>query len=360
MRVSAAVLGMAVRDYVRGLPLTRVVRVHVSEPRMRGGHLVDAHEPLQAIEYELLDFVLTRTRPRVRHSPCLPKQTPLTRGYCAMFRLWKCLMACILIVSVTSLVAGCSLSPARFVVRPDENDFIEYAFGGGELGAPWTQMTIRGDGRITYHYVFPNAGTWPREEMIREHSLSPSETQRLFQALVDAGLFGLIDLRSESVGISRTTIAASIDGHELKVSIEGTPDERIHGEIRALVEEIRLEWIIKVAIHVNLSDGYAYCVFNPDGWAEGGHESGGFVHMEKEEIPGEEIAAIWEVASELNPAKYPLEVSAIRDCVDCVDLFIYYEDGQVMRISWPFGEEHADPTVRALAELIYEYNIGGW
>lgn len=63
--VSAAALGMDVRDDVSGLPLARVVQVHVSGPRMRGGHLVDAHESLQSIDYELLDFVLARTHPRV-------------------------------------------------------------------------------------------------------------------------------------------------------------------------------------------------------------------------------------------------------------------------------------------------------
>jgi uncharacterized protein (UPF0276 family) len=47
-----------VQYYVRGLPLARVVQVHVSGPRMRGGQLVDVHEPMQAIDYELLDFVL--------------------------------------------------------------------------------------------------------------------------------------------------------------------------------------------------------------------------------------------------------------------------------------------------------------
>ena len=63
--VSAAVLGMDVRDYVNRLPLRRVVQVHVSGPRMRGGHWVDAHEPLQVTDYELLDFVLARTEPKV-------------------------------------------------------------------------------------------------------------------------------------------------------------------------------------------------------------------------------------------------------------------------------------------------------
>ena len=265
-----------------------------------------------------------------------------------------------LIVSVTSLVAGCSSSQARFAVRPDGDDLIEYTFGGGEVGADWTQITIRGDGHVTYHYLFSYAGTLAQEEMTREHFLSSSETQELFQSLVDAGLFALTDVRDGGVDIPRATITASVDGHDLEVSIDGTPDERVHSQIRALIEAVRFEWIIEVAVHVNPSDGYAYCRFNPDGWAEGGHESSGFVHMEEEEIPREQIAAIWEVASVLNPSVYPLDTRAIRDCVDCVDLFITYEDGQVMRISWPFGEEHSDPTVRALAELIYEYNIGGW
>jgi hypothetical protein len=277
-----------------------------------------------------------------------------------MFRHQKCFTACILILSVVLLVAGCSSSQVWFVVQTDENDFMEYAFGGGEYGADWTQITIRGNGHVTYHYIFPYAGSWPQEEMIQEHTLSPSASQELFQALVDAGLFALRDLRYEGEDNPRTTIAASIDGHELKVSIDSTPNEQIHSQIRALVEEIRLEWIIKVAIHVNRSDGYAYCEFKSDGWAEGGHENCNFIHKEEGEIPQEQIAAIWEMASLLNPSMYPVEFSAIRDCMDCVDLLIYYEDGQVMHITWLFKEEHSDPTVQALAELIYEYNIGGW
>ena len=64
-RVSAAVLGVDVYDYLRDLPLNRVVQVHVSGPRMRDGRLVDAHESLQETDYALLDFVLDRTQPQV-------------------------------------------------------------------------------------------------------------------------------------------------------------------------------------------------------------------------------------------------------------------------------------------------------
>lgn len=121
--------------------------------------------------------------------------------------------------------------------------------------------------------------------------------------------------------------------------------------------------ITTVAIHVTPGDGYAYCEFTADGWAEGGHESGGpqpLVHMEREEIPREQIEAIWEAARAIDTSVYPLETSAIRECVECVDLFIYYEDGQVMHLSWPFRKRHPDPKVQELEALIYEYNVGGW
>ena len=64
-RVSAEVLGVDVRDYLRALPLDRVVQIHASGPRVQDGRLVDVHEPLQAIDYDLLRFVLARTGPEV-------------------------------------------------------------------------------------------------------------------------------------------------------------------------------------------------------------------------------------------------------------------------------------------------------
>ena len=64
-RVSAAVLGIDVHDYVKRLPLDRVLQVHISGPRVRDGRLVDAHEPLQEVDYTLLDFLLARTYPQV-------------------------------------------------------------------------------------------------------------------------------------------------------------------------------------------------------------------------------------------------------------------------------------------------------
>jgi uncharacterized protein (UPF0276 family) len=64
-RISAAALGVDVYGYLDDLPLDRVVQVHTSGPRLRGGRLVDAHEPLQAVDYALLDYVLERVCPQV-------------------------------------------------------------------------------------------------------------------------------------------------------------------------------------------------------------------------------------------------------------------------------------------------------
>ena len=121
--------------------------------------------------------------------------------------------------------------------------------------------------------------------------------------------------------------------------------------------------IAKVGIHVTPNDGYAYCEFTADGWAEGGHESGGpepFVHINREKLPREKINEIWAAAGAIDTQVYPLETSALRECVGCVDLFIYYTDGKVMHLSWPFGERHPDRKVQELEGLLYEYNVGGW
>ena len=121
--------------------------------------------------------------------------------------------------------------------------------------------------------------------------------------------------------------------------------------------------ITKVGIHGTPRDGYAYCEFMSDGWAEGGHTSGGpapIVHMEREILPRKQIKEIWATAGAIDTQVYPLTTSAIRECVECVDLFIYYANGEVMHLSWPIGERYPDPKVQELEALLYEYKVGGW
>jgi uncharacterized protein (UPF0276 family) len=85
-RVSAAVLGMDACEYLSSLPLDRVMQVHVSGPRFCDGRLVDAHQPLLEADYELLDYVLQKTKPQVvtleyiREKKALQEQLSRLRG----------------------------------------------------------------------------------------------------------------------------------------------------------------------------------------------------------------------------------------------------------------------------------------
>lgn len=63
-RVTAAGMGCDAQSYLEALPLDRVVEIHVSGPRYEAGRLMDAHEPLQEQDYDLLVWLLQRARPR--------------------------------------------------------------------------------------------------------------------------------------------------------------------------------------------------------------------------------------------------------------------------------------------------------
>jgi uncharacterized protein (UPF0276 family) len=66
-RVAAHYLGQPARDYLARLPLDRLVEIHVSGPRpgpYPDRRLIDAHQPMREADYDLLEWVLDRTRPR--------------------------------------------------------------------------------------------------------------------------------------------------------------------------------------------------------------------------------------------------------------------------------------------------------
>ncbi len=145
----------------------------------------------------------------------------------------------ILITGLIFLATGCSsVEPARFDVSLDESDLITYQFGGGELGADFTRLTIRGDGHISYRYLLPSTGAWPQEEITKERQLSPAETEAFFQGLVEAGLFNLESQAPQGEDIPRTTITANVDHRQLEISLAGTPDQAIHSQITGLIEQI--------------------------------------------------------------------------------------------------------------------------
>lgn len=61
-RVAAAFHSLDVKEYLARLPLERVREIHISGTREAQGVLRDAHEPLGEADYELLAWVLQRTR----------------------------------------------------------------------------------------------------------------------------------------------------------------------------------------------------------------------------------------------------------------------------------------------------------
>jgi uncharacterized protein (UPF0276 family) len=76
-RVAASSRKMDVYDYLELLPLERVVQIHISGPRTHNGYLRDAHEPLQAVDYAVLEWVLARTEPRVLTLEYFKERRPL-------------------------------------------------------------------------------------------------------------------------------------------------------------------------------------------------------------------------------------------------------------------------------------------
>jgi uncharacterized protein (UPF0276 family) len=65
--VAAHYQGQPVREYLARLPLDRLVEIHVSGPRpgpFPDGRLIDAHQPMQEADYDLLAWVLEQRQPR--------------------------------------------------------------------------------------------------------------------------------------------------------------------------------------------------------------------------------------------------------------------------------------------------------
>ncbi|MBG0787899.1 MAG: DUF692 family protein [Anaerolineaceae bacterium] len=64
-RVAAEFQGMTVEAYLLEMPLEGVREIHISGVREVDGALRDAHEPLQEVDYGILEWVLRRIKPEV-------------------------------------------------------------------------------------------------------------------------------------------------------------------------------------------------------------------------------------------------------------------------------------------------------
>lgn len=64
-RIASSYQKISVENYLEKLPLDRTIQVHVSGARKINGYLQDVHEPMQEEDYEILKWVLGKTKPKV-------------------------------------------------------------------------------------------------------------------------------------------------------------------------------------------------------------------------------------------------------------------------------------------------------
>ena len=123
------------------------------------------------------------------------------------------------------------------------------------------------------------------------------------------------------------------------------------------------EGISRILIQVKPgSGGLARREFTADGWVDGGHASGDplRIYEEREQISEEEVEAIWAAASALGEELHAMDVAPQPDWKGHVELWVFFDDQRAMRLSWPFGEQHPDPRVQGLVEMLMEVDVGGW
>ena len=76
-RAAAAFQGVDIYAYLENLPLSRTAQLHLSGVREKNGNLYDAHEVLEEIDYQLLQWVLARCQPQVVTLEYFREQEPL-------------------------------------------------------------------------------------------------------------------------------------------------------------------------------------------------------------------------------------------------------------------------------------------
>jgi hypothetical protein len=114
-----------------------------------------------------------------------------------------------------AVLGGCE---RNFDLQLDKKDTIIYITGGGELGAPWTEVAFSGDGAVNYRYIHALEHNQAQRETTAKYQLFAEDTRDLFQSLIDIGFFDLKNNTVLGADIPRTMITASIDGANHQVS----------------------------------------------------------------------------------------------------------------------------------------------
>lgn len=109
--------------------------------------------------------------------------------------------------------------------------------------------------------------------------------------------------------------------------------------------------------------GSASCEFRADGSVTGGHLSGDnppFVHQATGRLADADRARLWEAAEVVVREFGSAPPSATPEGRGSIALVVLRSDTTMVRRVWPFGSEPAEPSVKALHELVMAHHIGGW
>jgi hypothetical protein len=102
---------------------------------------------------------------------------------------------------------------------PPGGDFATYRFGEGEMGAGWTELTIREDGALIYRHMTPLDGRTPVRSIERRMYVPAPEARETLRSLADAGLFALRGRQPRGADIPTATFKARMEGRSLDVSL---------------------------------------------------------------------------------------------------------------------------------------------
>lgn len=162
---------------------------------------------------------------------------------------------------------------SKFEVNVDGRDSVSYEWWGGERGADWSSVTLRGNGKMVYRYVNPLE---PQRSLDIDKELSPSDTRYWLQSLVDEGIFGLSDEGLQGGCTPGAHVRADMDGYAVDATYLGTRP-RVHDHFISLskiadpgrwgiaisfigtvqsIDHSREGWAVNVSVEEMLSGSY--------------------------------------------------------------------------------------------------------
>jgi hypothetical protein len=102
-------------------------------------------------------------------------------------------------------------------------DHFTCEFGGGELGAGFTQISIDSLGALRYKRLAPYVGTWPQAETAASVALPPTEAAKLFERLAAAHLPDIKSVKIPCCDYETAHLTGSFSGKAFDILVPGWP-----------------------------------------------------------------------------------------------------------------------------------------